>query len=154
MTQSTIDEAYSALLAKRAKIASVEAAIVSAKAEQAKVTDVKKQEFVTMINKIPALKLNLVDPEIRTLQILLKDLGYLNVKDTATYGPLTKAALAKYQYDLKLIDSLNSQYAGVLGDKSRAAIAEDLFQRWLKTNAADSNDAIKKLEAELVELKK
>lgn len=154
VTQSTIDEAYSALLAKKAKILSLQTEIENAKAEQAKITDVKKQEFVTMINRIPALKIGLVDPEVRTLQILLKDLGYLNVKDTAIYGQLTKAALAKYQFDLKVIDSVNSQYAGVLGEKSRAAMAEDLFQRWLKTNAIESTATIKKLEDELAALKK
>lgn len=154
VTQSTVDEAYGALLAKRAKIASIEASIIAAKAEQDKVTGVKKQEFVDMLKKIPTVKLNQVDPEVRTLQKILKDLGYMNVSDTAIFGPITKAALAKYQFDLKVNDSLTSQYAGVLGDKTRAAIAEDLFQRWLKANAGETGAAITKLEAELAELKK
>lgn len=66
---------------------------------------------------------------------------------------MTKAALAKYQLELKVIDKIDSQYAGVLGDVTRAAIANDLYERWAKTDTT-SNAEIEKLTKELEELKK
>jgi len=154
VTKSTVEEAHRAYLEKKAKIASLEEAIAKVKAEQDKQNESKKQEFVDMVGKIPTLKLGLVHPEVRTLQKILKDGGYLSVKDTAIFGSLTKAALIKYQIDLKVIENANSDFAGVLGEKTRAAMAADLYQRWLKTNSGAQGLEIERLEKELAELKK
>jgi hypothetical protein len=59
-------------------------------------------------------------------------------KDTAIFGALTKTALAKYQFDLKVIDNLSSEYAGVLGDQTRQAIAIDLYNRWVATDTSST----------------
>lgn len=154
VTKSTVEEAHRAYLEKKAKIASLEEAIAKVKAEQDKQNESKKQEFVDMVAKIPTLKIGLVHPEIRTLQKILKDGGYMTVKDTAIFGSITKAALIKYQIDLKVIDNANSDFAGVLGEKTRTAMAADLYQKWLKTNSGAQGLEIERLEKELAELKK
>ncbi len=154
VTKSTVEEAHRAYLEKKAKIASLEEAIAKVKAEQDKQNESKKKEFVDMVAKIPTLKIGLVHPEVRTLQKILKDGGYLSVKDTAIFGSLTKAALIKYQIDLKVIENANSDFAGVLGEKTRAAMAADLYQKWLKTNSGAQGLEIERLEKELAELKK
>ena len=74
-------------------------------------------------------------------------------KDTAIFGPLTKDALARYQLKLGVIDSLSSPYAGVLGEKTKQAIVEDMLQRWQKTYTADFAE-IQKIENEIAELSK
>lgn len=66
---------------------------------------------------------------------------------------MTKSALAKYQFDLKVIDSLSSASAGVLGDKTREAIANDLYNRWVKADTT-SNAEVDAVQKELDELKK
>lgn len=105
------------------------------------------------MKKVPTVKLGQVHAGIRVLQKILKQMGYMTNKDTAIFGPITKAALAKYQLELKVIDSLSDPSAGVLGDKTREAIAIDLYNRWLKDDKITSAQ-VEKLQAELDELKK
>lgn len=66
---------------------------------------------------------------------------------------MTKSALAQYQLDLKVIDSLSSPFAGVFGSKTKQAIADDMFIRWQKTYTADFSE-IQKIENEIAELSK
>lgn len=106
-----------------------------------------------MLKKIPTARIGQVHPEIRTLQKKLKELGYMTHKDTAIFGEITKAALAKYQFDLKVIDSVSSQYAGVLGDQSREAIAIDLYNRWLATDTGSTKE-VDRIKGEIEALKK
>ncbi len=61
--------------------------------------------------------------------------------------------MARYQLDLKVIDSLTSAYAGVLGVKTKQAIVEDMVNRWQKTYTADY-EQIQKIENEIAELSK
>ncbi|MFA6080173.1 MAG: peptidoglycan-binding protein [Candidatus Gracilibacteria bacterium] len=153
VTQSTLEEAYTAYLAKKIKIDALKAELEKIKAARIAVAAEQKKIFETSIQKIPTLKLGQIHPEIRTLQKLLKEYGYLDHKDTAIFGPLTKNALARYQLDLKVIDSISSQYAGVLGVKTKQAIVEDMVNRWQKTYTADF-EAVQKIENEIVELSK
>gem|GEM_PF-3031435 len=37
-----------------------------------------------------------------------------------------------------MIDSLSSQFAGILGDQTREAIAIDLYNRWVATDTAST----------------
>jgi len=99
------------------------------------------------------VKLGQVHPEIRTLQKILKQVGYLDRKDTAIFGELTKAALAKYQLELKVIDSITSTNAGILGDKTREAIAIDLYNRWLATDTGSTKE-MDRIQGEIDALKK
>ena len=153
VTQTTLDESYAAYTAKHAQIVALETQLDTAKQTRDAMLAKKQQEFVDTMKKIPAVRLNQVHPEIRTLQKILKQVGYLDAKDTAIFGKNTKSALAKYQLELRTIDSLTSQYAGVLGDKTRAAIAADLYARWLKTDTT-SNVDIDKIQKQLDDLKK
>ena len=153
VTQTTLEEAYTAYGARREQIIALETKIDNAKNAQEELRAKKKEEYVTMLKKIPTAKLNQVHAEVRTLQKILKQVGYFDRKDTAIFGTVTKGALAKYQLELKTIDNINSQYAGVLGDVTRAAIANDLYSRWLKTDTT-SGAEIEKLTKELEELKK
>ena len=153
VTQTTLEEAYTAYGARREQIIALETKIDNAKNAQEELREKKKEEYVTMLKKIPTAKLNQVHAEVRTLQKILKQVGYFDRKDTAIFGTVTKGALAKYQLELKTIDNINSQYAGVLGDVTRAAIANDLYSRWLKTDTT-SGAEIEKLTKELEELKK
>ncbi|MEI6711821.1 MAG: hypothetical protein WCK88_06665 [bacterium] len=66
---------------------------------------------------------------------------------------MTKNALAQYQLDLKVIDSLSSPFAGVLGAKTKQAIANDMFVRWQKTYTADFAET-QKIENEIADLSK
>lgn len=153
VTKTTIEEAYTNYLARKEKILALEKERESVIEHQKDVRAEKQAEFVAMMAKIPSVKLWQVHPEIRTLQKLLKELGFLSAKDTAIFGTLTKTALAKYQLQLKVIDSLSSQYAGVFGDKTRAAIALDLYNRWL-TKDTTGVEEIKEVDAEISALKK
>lgn len=54
---------------------------------------------------------------------------------------------------LGVIDSLTSQYAGVLGEKTKDAIAADLFEAWVKTDTT-GQEAITRIKAEIEALKK
>lgn len=74
-------------------------------------------------------------------------------KDTAIFGSITKAALIKYQIELKVIDSPTAAGAGVINDTTREAIAIDLYNRWLKDDKTTSAQ-VDKIQAQLDELKK
>lgn len=153
VTKSALAESYASYTARKSEITNLEVALSEAQATLNTLRDKKKLEFVNMMKKIPTAKIGQVHPEIRTLQKKLKELGYMDHKDTAIFGEITKAALAKYQFDLKVIDSLSSQYAGVLGDQTREAIAIDFYNRWL---AADTGSVaeVDRIKAEIEALKK
>ena len=153
VTQSTLEESYQVYLEKKAKIEALKAELETIKASRDTLATEKRKTFEATIAKIPTLKLNQVHPEIRTLQKLLKEYGYLNHKDTAIFGSLTKTALAQYQLDLKVIDSLSSPYAGVLGVKTKQAIVDDMVNRWQKSYTADY-EQVQKIENEIAELSK
>lgn len=153
VTKSALTESYASYTARKGEIANLEVSLSEAQATLNTLRDKKKLEFVNMLKKIPTAKIGQVHPEIRTLQKKLKELGYMTVKDTAIFGEITKAALAKYQFDLKVIDTLSSPYAGVLGDQSREAIAIDLYNRWLATDT-NSVKEVDRIKAEIEALKK
>lgn len=153
VTQSTLEEAYKAYLEKKAKIDALKAQLETIKAARVSLAEEKRKSFEVTIKKIPALKLYQVHPEIRTLQKLLKEYGYLNHKDTAIFWPLTKNSLAQYQLDLKVIDSLSSPFAGVLWEKTKQAIIDDMVNRWQKSYTADYEE-VQKIENEINELSK
>lgn len=153
VTKSTLWEAHAAYLARKSQIESLENDLEREKKKLTESRDTKKLEFSTMMKKIPAVKVGQVHAEIRTLQKILRERGYMDHKDTAIFGKLTKTSLAKYQLDLKVIDSLTSQYAGILWDKTREAIALDLYKRWLATDTGSMKE-IDRITAEIEALKK
>ena len=86
-------------------------------------------------------------PEIRTLQKFLKKTGYLNYRDTAIFGELTKAALKKYQTAKNLTNK-----NGVMDAETRVAMVADLLSEWKLTET--NSLSVAALEKELAELKK
>ena len=153
ITKSTLEESYKSYTARKEEIANLESDLEAAKDVLNKSREKKKQEFVATLKKIPSVKLGTVHPEIRTLQKILKQVWFMEHKDTAIFGEITKASLAKYQLELQVIEALNSPYAGVLGDKTREAIAIDLYKRWLPTDTA-SNAEIERIQGEIDALRK
>jgi peptidoglycan hydrolase-like protein with peptidoglycan-binding domain len=153
VTETALEEAYQTLVARKDQIVALENKIDAAKQKRDESLAKKKQEYVNMLKKIPSVKLNQVHAEVRTLQKILKQVGYFDRKDTAIFGTVTKAALAKYQFDLKVIPSITDKDAGVIGDKTREAIANDLYERWLKTDTK-SNSEVDSLQKQLDALKK
>jgi peptidoglycan hydrolase-like protein with peptidoglycan-binding domain/3D (Asp-Asp-Asp) domain-containing protein len=153
VTKSTLAESYKSYEERKEQIASLESDLEKAKDVLNKSREKKKLEFANTLKKIPTPKLRQVHPEIRTLQKILKQVGHLDHKDTAIFGELTKAALIKYQLELKVIDSLTSPHAGVLGDKTRDAITIDLYNRWLLTDTGSEKE-INRIQDEINALKK
>lgn len=153
VTKSALAESYASYTARKSEITNLEVSLSEAQATLNTLRDKKKLDFVNMMKRIPTAKIGQVHPEIRTLQKKLKELGYMDHKDTAIFGEITKTALAKYQFDLKVIDNLSSQYAGVLGDKTREAIAIDLYNRWLAADTASVVE-VDRIKAEIEALKK
>lgn len=153
VTRSALNESHASYILRKEQISKLEKELEKENEVLMLAREKKKLEYRTKIGRIPNLKTGQVHPEIRTLQILLKDLGYLNNKDTAIFWKLTKSALAQYQMKLGVIDSLTSQYAGVLGEKTKDAIATDLFEAWVKTDTT-GQEAITRIKAEIEALKK
>lgn len=153
VTQSSLEEGYQVYLEKKAKIDDLKAQLETLKMARAGLAQEKRLSFEKILVKIPALKSGQIHPEIRTLQKLLKEYWYLDHKDTAIFWPLTKNSLARYQFDLKVIDSLTSPYAGVLGEKTKQAIVEDMIVRWQKSYTSDYEE-VQKIENEITELSK
>ncbi len=85
VTQSTLEEAYKAYLERKAKIDALNAELERIKAARVTVAEEKRKTFESTINKIPSLKVGQIHGEIRILQKLLKEYGYLNHKDTAIF---------------------------------------------------------------------
>lgn len=153
VTNSTLTEATLAFEAKKAQILALETKLDTAKQTREGIYTKKRQEYIETVKKIPTVKLNGVHSGIRILQKILKEVGYFDRKDTAIFGTVTKTALTKYQIDLKVIDTATSTSAWVMWDKTREAIAADLFARWAKTDITSSVE-VNKIQKELDELKK
>lgn len=60
--------------------------------------------------------------EVKKLQSLLHDAGYLAVKPTGAFKELTKEALVKFQLDQKLIDRVAHRAAGYVGPGTKKAL--------------------------------
>jgi peptidoglycan hydrolase-like protein with peptidoglycan-binding domain len=60
--------------------------------------------------------------EVRKLQALLHEAGYLSVKPTGAFKEMTQEALVKFQMDQKLINTVAHQAAGYLGPGTKKAL--------------------------------
>lgn len=85
MTKSTLAESYKSYEERKEQIASLEQDLEAAKDVLNNSREKKKLEFINILKKIPTAKLKQVHPEIRTLQKILKQVGYLDRKDTAIF---------------------------------------------------------------------
>jgi peptidoglycan hydrolase-like protein with peptidoglycan-binding domain len=85
VTKSTLAESYKSYEERKEQIASLEQDLEAAKDVLNNSREKKKLEFINILKKIPTAKLKQVHPEIRTLQKILKQVGYLDRKDTAIF---------------------------------------------------------------------
>lgn len=85
VTRTALEEAYTTYQGRREQIVALETKIDEAKNARDEMLRKKKEEYVTMMKKIPTAKLNQVHSEIRTLQKILKQVGYFDRKDTAIF---------------------------------------------------------------------
>lgn len=92
--------------------------------------------FYTVDNSTPreGLSENDVDPEVRTLQQRLNELGYLKAKPTAIFGPKTKAALISFQMDHKLIKDEMHPAAGYVGPGTISKLEEMVLKNYMMTD--------------------
>ncbi len=81
-----------------------------------------------------------VSPRVRDLQLTLKELGYFNEKDTAIYWEKTKQSLALFQLENNLIDSIDSQYAWILWERTLSLMKIQLTSIYLKQELALNKD--------------
>lgn len=83
-------------------------------------------------DKIPGegLGLGSVDPQVRILQELLADLGYLHEESTAIFGEKTKEALINFQLERGLINDKNHQAAGYLGPNTHKELEKLALERY------------------------
>ncbi len=77
-----------------------------------------------------------ISPNVRVLQILLRELGYFNTRDTAIFWPVTRDAIIAFQMSQGVIESENNRGAWIFWPKTRDAMIEELtriyFQRILE----------------------
>lgn len=90
-----------------------------------------------------------VSDEVRTLQELLAQLGYLEEKPTAIFGEKTKAALIKFQLEKGLIDNAEHPAAGYVGPGTKAAFEKEALREYFISGA--DQELITKLNAEKIE---
>lgn len=86
-----------------------------------------------------------VSQNVRELQLILSDLGYFSEKDTAIFWPKTKEAVISFQLDFELIDSLDNQFAWVVGQRMVSYLNSELTNIYLK-------EKLEKTEIDLDEL--
>lgn len=67
--------------------------------------------------------------DVRRLQVVLKDLGYLDGEATGWYGEQTKQAVIAFQLDNQVISSENDQGAGNFGPKTYKTLVALLNDR-------------------------
>lgn len=68
---------------------------------------------------------------VRELQVILKELGYFEYKDTAIYWNITKQSIINYQLDKKLIFSNMELWAGLVWPKTRETLKNDLKEQFM-----------------------
>lgn len=98
------------------------------------------QKVEIKIKNIYWVKFWEVSPRVRDLQLTLKELGYFNEKDTAIYWEKTKQSLALFQLNNNLIDTIDSQYAWILWERTLNLMKIQLTNVYLKQELALNKD--------------
>lgn len=71
-----------------------------------------------------------ISPKVRELQILLKDLGYFDNKDTAIYWNVTKNAIIEFQLDNDVISKDTDLGAGNFWPATKMNLIQTLSERY------------------------
>ena len=75
------------------------------------------------------LKVGDAGPEVKRLQMELKNLGLLRIDPTGNYGEVTEHAVFKFQQIHGLVDQKTSQYAGIFGSSTRTKMNEIIAEK-------------------------
>lgn len=70
-----------------------------------------------------------VSPQVRELQIILKDLGYFDYDDTAIFGAMTTQAIIDFQLDSWVIESSQAPGAGLFWPRTKSMLMEKIYQK-------------------------
>lgn len=92
------------------------------------------QKIATQLPK-EKLAFGMVGEQVRKLQHLLSELGYLKAPSTGRFGEQTREALVQFQLDQKLIDSPKHQAAGYGGHGTIAALKKHLQKEYAISKA-------------------
>ncbi|MDD3646567.1 MAG: peptidoglycan-binding protein [Candidatus Gracilibacteria bacterium] len=106
------------------------------------------KEAEKKVDSIGTPSIGEVSPKVRELQVLLKELGYFEYKDTAIFGPVTMQALISYQLDKSIIENENDNGAGVYGPKTKESLTIDLKEKFLQEKLLE-NDELAELKIEI-----
>lgn len=106
-TRSVLEKKYSLYVDEKEKIQQV--------------TEITTQK----IKKIGNVQEGTTSDSVRELQKTLAQLWYFESKDTAYFWPVTKESVIAFQLDNALIDSKESQYAGIVGDRTLETIGTE-----------------------------
>jgi len=80
---------------------------------------------------VEGLKEGDISANVRILQQLLADLGYLDEKPTAIFGEKTKEALITFQLEKKLIEDRNHPAAGYVGPGTITELKKIVMEKYL-----------------------
>lgn len=107
-----------------------------------------EQIAIETADRIPVegLKEGDISANVRVLQQLLADLGYLEEKPTAIFGEKTKEALIDFQIEKKLIENRNHPAAGYVGPGTITEFKKVVLEKYL-INGGD-HAIIAKLKAD------
>jgi len=98
------------------------------------------QKVETKTKNIYWVKFWDISPNVRNLQVSLKELGYFNDNDTAIFWEKTKEAVIKFQLSNNLIENENSIYAWILWERTLNLIKTQLTSVYLKQELALNKD--------------
>lgn len=109
----------------------------------------KREEIKLVAEKRVEMKMNYIwtprywqaSHGTRDLQIILRNLWYLDTNDTAYFGNKTKEALIEFQMDKNVISSRKEDWAGQFGPKTKEALKEELIEMLIQKEL-EKNDLV------------
>lgn len=102
------------------------------KAMIAKLEKENLEEASKMVDGIGNVQFWVTSENVRELQIILKELGYFDYKDTAIFWKITKESIIKYQLDNEIIASQTEVTAWLVWPKTKASLKEDIAAMMLE----------------------
>ena len=88
--------------------------------------EILKNEISKRLESIGTPKFWDTSPQVRELQITLKELWFFEYKDTAIFGEKTKQSIFEYQKSKWLVNYESDLWAGMIGEKTLESIWNDL----------------------------
>ena len=140
ITRSKLKSIYNEFLIKKEKRLKKELE------EKIKLEKYKKELSMNISKKIEVIwkpKFWDISPNVRELQLLLKEVWYFDFKDTAIFWNITKKNIIKFQLDHWLIKNENDLWAWYFWPKTRKAIKDKFLEIKLNQLTKKENEIIK-----------